>query len=161
MTEEQEEYERFDTMTRLDALDKKGFVIVVTKAFGPNGEDLMDSTGPKFSGERGVKVRVKQGDLEEDVILSPYFGDHSKVSEVAFKDGVPCELFVSGTDIALDKIPGMGTDDGGEFFAVYLTTKLDGGELVAINNIWGDHSSQMLSEGDLLKRYAEIETAET
>lgn len=146
-----------DTMTRLQPLQDKGYVIVVTRAFGPNGEDLIDHDGPKFSGEAGVKVRVKQGDLVEDVVLSPFYGDHSKISSVAFKEGVPCELFVAGTDIPLDKIPGIGSDAGGEYFAVYLTPKLKEGELVAINNVWGNYTSQMLSEGELIALMGERE----
>ena len=157
MSEESGEYERFDTMTRLEAMDKRGFVIVVTRAFGPNGEDLMDHDGPRFSGEAGVKLRVKQGDVEEDVVLSPYYGDPSKISDAAFVQGKPCELFVPGTDKPLDKIPGMTTTDGGEFFAIYLSEKLGKGELVAINNIWGDTNSQMLSEGELLELYADMD----
>lgn len=142
--------DRLDTMTRLQPLQDKGYVIVVTRAYGPNGEDLMDHEGPKFSGEAGVKLRVKQGDVEEDVVLSPFYGDHSKVSSAPFKEGVPCELYVAGTTTPLDKIPGMETADGGEYFAIYLTPKLKEGELVAINNIWGNYTSQMLDEGELL-----------
>lgn len=150
-------FEKVDTQTRLEALDDRGFVIVVTRAFGPNGEDLIDHDGPKFSGEPGVKLRVKQGDLVDDVVLSPYYGDPSKVSNSDFKSGEPCELMVPETGAPLDKIPGMKTDEGGEFFAVYLTEKLKDGELVAVNNIWGNTNSQMLSEGDILKLYAEME----
>ena len=160
MTEENDSFDRLNTMTRMNALDERGFVIVVTRAFGPNGEDLMDQDGPDFSGERGVRVHVKQGDLEEDVLLSPYFGDPTKISEVPFEVGKPCDLYVSGTDTLLDKVPGMKTDDGGEFFAVYLTSKLGKGEMVAINNIWGDATSQMLSEGELLKLIVESELAD-
>ncbi len=154
-------FEKVDTQTRLEALDDRGFVIVVTRAFGPNGEDLIDHDGPKFSGEPGVKLRVRQGDVEEDVILSPYYGDPSKVFDSPFTEGKPCELMVPETGAPLDKIPGMKTDEGGEFFAVYLTPKLKDGELVAINNIWGNTESQMLSEGDILKLYAEMEDPES
>lgn len=154
MTKENPFERRADTTTRLQALSDRGFVIVVTRAFGPNGEDLVDYDGPKFSGEPGVKIHVKQGDVEEDVILSPYHGDHSKVFTAPFKDGVRCVLTVPETGAELDKLPKMTTDEGGEYFAIYLTERLEGGELVAINNIWGNHSSQMLSETELLDLYA-------
>ncbi len=159
MTEEQDDFERLDTMTRLQALDREGYVIVVTRAYGPNGEDLIDHDGPRFSGESGVKLKVKQGDLVEDVVLSPYYGDPSKISEAGFEEGKPCELFVPGTNTPLDKIPGMKTEDGGEYFAIYLTPKLQDGELVAINNIWGNYTSQMLDEGEIMLKYADIESA--
>jgi len=149
--------DRHDTMTRLQPLQDKGYVIVVTRAFGPNGEDLIDQDGPRFSGEPGVKLRVKQGDLFEDVVLSPFYGDHTKVSSVPFKEGVPCQLFVGGSDVPLDKIPGLDSEDGGEFYAVYLTPKLKEGEMVAINNIWGNYTSQMLSEGEMIALIGENE----
>lgn len=150
-------FENQDTKTRMEALDDRGFVIVVTRAFGPNGEDLIDYDGPTFSGEPGVKLRVTQGDVSEDVVLSPYYGDPSKIFSADFESGEPCQLSVPETGAPLDKIPGMKTDEGGEFFAVYLTPKLGDGELVAVNNIWGNTNSQMLSEGDILKLYAEME----
>ncbi|MEZ4461053.1 MAG: hypothetical protein R3E66_15280 [bacterium] len=117
----------------------------------------MDHDGPKFSGEAGVKLRVKQGDVSEDVILSPFYGDHSKISSAPFKEGERCELFVAGTDTPLDRIPGLGDSEDGEYFAIYLTSKLKEGELVAINNIWGNYTSQMLSEGELLTLLGERE----
>ena len=94
---------RTETSTRLEALNERGFVIVVTRAFGPNGEDLVEREGPRFSGEPGVKLLVRQGDIEEEVVLSPYYGDPSKIASESFKDGVKCELFVPGTTTPLDK----------------------------------------------------------
>ena len=141
---------RADTTTRLQALNEHGYVIVVTRAFGPNGEDLIDYDGPNFSGEPGVKLRVKQGSIEGEVTLSPYYGDPSKISTAEFVEGAQCELFVAGTDTPLTKLPIPPSKDGGEYYAIYLTEKLDGGELVAINNVWGNYGSQMLSEAEML-----------
>ena len=146
---------RADTTTRLQALNEQGYVIVVTRAFGPNGEDLVDYDGPKFSGEPGIKLRVVQGDVEEDVILSPYYGDHSKLFKAPFKDGVKCDLFVTAGGARLDKLPIPPSKDGGEYFAIYLTEKLDEGELVAINDVWGNYASQLLSENEILALYAD------
>lgn len=161
MSEHNNPFERrADTTTRLQALNEKGYVIVVTRAFGPNGEDLVDYDGPMFSGEPGIKLHVKQGDLEEDVILSPYYGDPSKISEAGFKEGVPCELSVAETGAPLDKIPVPGSDVPGEYYAIYLTERLEEGEIVAISNIWGNYSSQLLSEADLLEVYADSSEVE-
>jgi hypothetical protein len=146
---------RADTTTRLQALNEKGYVIVVTRAFGPNGEDLIDVDGPRFSGEPGIKVHVKQGALEGDVVLSPYYGDHSKEFSTPFKEGVKCELTVPETGEPLDKLPIPASKDGGEYHAIYLTEKLEDGEIVAINDVWGNYSSQLLSEAELLELYAE------
>jgi hypothetical protein len=143
------------TTTRLEALSRGGDVIVVTRAYGPNGEDLMDQDGARFSGETGIRLRVRQGGLEDDVILSPYFGDCSKRHSIEFVDGVSCELLVPGSEVSLDRIPEMGSDDGGRYFAIYLTDQLADGELVAINDIWGNHNSKILGESDLLRLYAD------
>lgn len=143
------------TDTRLDDLSTKGYLVVVTRAFGPTGEDLIAHDGPRFSGEPGVRIRVKQGELEEDVIVSPFHGDASKVFSEPFESGKPCELYCPVSGKPLDRIPGMATDEGGDYFAVYLTEKLGRGELVAVNNIWGNASSQMLSEDEMLLRLAD------
>lgn len=149
------QWKRRDTETRLQAMGEQGFVVVVTRAFGPNGEELIDEEGPTFSGEPGVKLRVTQGDIEEDVVLSPFFGDPSKISSAPFVEGVRCELTCPQTGAPLDEIPGMTSEDGGHYYAIYLTPKLSEGELVAVSDIWGDTDSRIMSEGELLKLYAE------
>lgn len=149
--------DRPETTSRFQALPEKGSIVVVTQAYGPNGEDLMDREGPHFSGEPGVKLRVTQGDKQGDVILSPFFGDPAKISEVEFETGKRCVLTCPETGEPLDQIPGMGSDEEGHYFAIYLSQKLGEGELVAVNDIWGVTNSRMLSEGELLKLYAESE----
>ena len=146
------------TFSRLRGLHDQGFVMVVTKAFGPDGEDLIDRSGHLFSGEAGVRIKVRQGDLEEDVVLSPFYGDPSKINEQPFEEGEPVELFTP-SGVPLDAIPGLETNEGGSYFAVYLTEKLDGGEIIAINNIWGNTESHFLDEGQMLKELAEREMA--
>ena len=148
--------ERPKTFTRLSSLKDGRQIIVVTKAFGAGGEDLM--CDHLFSGERGIKLRVKQGDKIDDVILSPFLGDPSKVHGTEFDDGVRCELLAPETGKPLDKIPGLKTEDGGEYYAVYLSDKLGEGELVAVNDVWGNPNSKLLDEGDLLALLAEAET---
>lgn len=150
-----------DTQTRLQDLtdEGRGYVVVCTRAFGPNGEDLIDEEGPRFSGEPGIKIHVEQGDVEEDVVLSPFFGDPSKVWTEDFDEGEPCELTVPETGEKLDRIPGMGSEDG-NYYAIYLTEDLEEGELVAVNDIWGNYDSRILSEGELLKAYAEAGESE-
>ncbi len=145
------------TQTRLRAIAESGLVVVVTKAFGPKGESLIDHKGPQFSGYPGVKLLVKQGDVEETVVLSPYFGDPSKEGGTKFVDGKPCELFSPKSRTPLDKIPGMSTEDGGEYYAIYLTSELANGELVAVNNIWGNTNSRILSEDEVLLLFADAE----
>ena len=143
------------TQTRLQAINDEGFVVVVTRAFGPNGEDLVDYDGPLFSGEPGIKLHVEQGDVEDDVVLSPYFGDPSKKWDADFVEGERCELTCPESGEQLDRIPGMVSEDGGHYYAIYLTEKLEEGELVAVSDIWGDTNSRILSEGELLKLYAD------
>ena len=145
------------TQTRLQDLSDKGYVVVVTRAFGPGGEDLIAKDGPEFSGEPGVKLVVKQGDLEGEVILSPYYGDPSKMTDTEFEAGTPCELYCPESGTELEKIPGMSTEEGGDFYAIYLTPQLANGEMVAVNNIWGNTKSRILSEDEVLMIFAEKE----
>ncbi len=151
-----EERNRQQTYSRLQAVSKSGHVVLVTQAFGPNGENLIDHDGPLFSGEPGVKLHVKQGDLEEDVVLSPYFGDTAKFSTLPFLEGEKCELTISGTNTTLPLLP-LKSKDGSSFFAIYLTDSLEKGALVAINDVWGNHSSKMLDEMEYMTLLMEAE----
>ncbi|MGM0555100.1 MAG: hypothetical protein ACQEVA_01865 [Myxococcota bacterium] len=146
-----------DTQTRLQAINDQGFVVVVTHAYGPNGEDLMAYDGPQFSGEPGVALNVSQGDEEAIVYLSPFFGDPSKETEGDFESGKRCKLTCPESGAELDPIPGMTSETGASYFAIYLSDRLEEGELVAVSDIWGDTDSRILSEGELLKLYAESE----
>lgn len=150
---------RSATMTRLEALNDKGFVIIVTRAYGPDGENLVDEDGPEFSGDAGIRLHVVQGDIEGDVVLSPYYGDPTKYTDVEFEEGKRCRLYCPKSGVELDRIPGMVSEDGGEYYAVYLTEKLAEGELVAVNDVWGNYDSQMLDEGEVLAALAEAEDA--
>lgn len=146
-----------DTQTRLQAINDQGFVVVVTHAYGPNGEDLMAYEGPSFSGEPGVCLNVSQGDEEALVYLSPFFGDPSKHTEGDFEQGKRCKLTCPDSGEELDPIPGMTSETGASYFAIYLSDRLEEGELVAVSDIWGDTDSRILSEGELLKLYADAE----
>ena len=145
------------TETRLQEMGKEGYLVVVTRAFGPDGEDLMAYDGPKFSGSPGVKLLVRQGDIEDEVVLSPYYGDPAKIYDAPFEKGKPCELLCPDSRQHLDKIPGMTSEDGGEYFAIYLTDRLEDGELVAVNNVWGNTNSRIMSEDEMLLLLAEAE----
>jgi hypothetical protein len=146
------------TVTRLQGLGDKGYIVIVTQAFGPDGEDLIHYEGPKFSGEPGVGVLVRQGELEEIVTLSPFFGDPSKVHSLPFVEGVRCELFCPKSRTPFEEIPGMTTEEGGAYYAIYLSPRLKGGELVAINDVWGNTNSRMLGEAELLSYFAEVDS---
>lgn len=145
------------TESRLEDLGDEGYVVVVTRAFGPNGEDLIAYEGPEFSGAPGVKILVKQGEIEDEVILSPYYGDPDKIYEAPFEEGEPCELLCPESREPLDKIPKMTSEDGGEYFAIYLTERLEDGEMVAVNNVWGNTDSRIMSEDELLLLLADAE----
>ena len=150
--------DRPHTFTRLDRLAGGQEVIVVTQAYGPGGESLMDPGEHRFSGERGVRLRVRQGELDEIVVLSPFYGDPSKVHEKNFEEGKACELLCPESGAPLDPIPGLKAPEGGAYYAVYLTPQLADGELVAVNNIWGNAHSHLMSEGELLAALADAES---
>ena len=146
------------TLTRYQGLREGQQVVIVTQAYGPGGESLMDDRGEHlFSGEPGIRVRVRQGELEADVILSPFFGDPSKKCEVAFVPGVRCDLYSPRSGRPLDRLPDLQTEEGGHYYAIYLTSKLHDGELVAINDIWDNPHSRLMSEGDMLRLLVEQE----
>ncbi len=152
--------QRPKTLTRFQSLSEGGQVIVVTQAYGPNGEDLMDQGEQRFSGERGIRIRVRQGELEEDVLLSPFFGDPSKMHGSQFASGRSCELLCPSSGLPLDRLPMLRTDEGGFYYAIYLTPRLQDGEFVAVNDIWGNSDSRIISEGEVLEALAELEISQ-
>lgn len=123
---------------------------LVSQAYGPEGDLLVDGTGPLFDDERGIHLFCRQGKIHGDVYLSPFRDDPRTFTEARFISGKPVEIFSPSSLTRLPIIPNLLTEEGGHYYAIYLSTLLEEGELIAVNNLWGDSRSQVLSEDELL-----------
>jgi hypothetical protein len=128
-------------------------IIIVTQAFGPDGDDLVEAATESFDGYPGIPIMVKAGRYQGIVHLSPFHGDPRKLGLDEIPSGTKCELFcpVSGKPLAA-----AGTVEEGSaanYFAIYLTKRLSDGEMVVISDVSGDHNSRIIDNFELISAW--------
>ncbi len=60
-------------------VDKYSKALVIGKAYCHNGHDLIDQNS-SFNGHPGIRLKVIKDDKEGVVILSPFYGDNTRVT---------------------------------------------------------------------------------
>lgn len=127
-------------------------LIIVTRAYGPTGANLVGLTDVEFDGYPAVTVGVRVNGQEGLVHLSPFHGDRRKVSFTDIEDGARCELFCPVTREPLNRIvEGDAARPG--YYALYLTPQLREGEMVLLSDIWNDYTSRIIDNNELISEW--------
>jgi hypothetical protein len=127
-----------------------GVTIVVTKAYGPAGDSLVGLSDVTFDGHPAVTLKVRAGEREGLVHLSPIHGDRRKLGMEGLAVGSRCELLTPFTRKPLDLV---SDDASGGFAAIYLTKRLAAGEAVLISPVWGRFASRILHDAELISAW--------
>lgn len=130
-------------------------IIIVTQAFGPKGDSLVGISDVTFDGHPAVSVGVRANGKEGLVHLSPIHGDKRREGFQDVPDGTKCELFCP---VSKEPLPVMGeAGEGGEaqYCGIFLTEKLDQGQVVMVSNVWGHYHSRIIDDMELISYWAE------
>jgi hypothetical protein len=128
--------------------------IVVTQAFGPNGDNLVGLSDVTFDGFPAVTLKLKVGEREGLVHLSPFHGDPRKQGFTDIPEGAKCELSCPVSGKRLDHMGKVSEDGGADYYAIYLTPDLNRGEMVAISDVWGDYHSRIIDGAELISSWS-------
>jgi hypothetical protein len=139
-------------------VDIDGVVIVVTQAFGPNGDNLVGISDVTFDGHPAVTLKVKAAGKEGLVHLSPIHGDSRKEGFVDIEPGTRCELFCPVSGEPLPFVGNVDDSDAG-YYALYLTPQLAAGSTVMISDVWGHYHSRIIDDFELISHWAAAEDA--
>ncbi len=131
-----------------------GVLIVVRKAFGPTGAPLVGISDVTFDGYPAVTVGVRANEQEGLVHLSPIHGDRRKVTDLVLEDGTKCELFCPTSGRPLPKVGRVVEGEDAEYYALYLTDRLDRGSAIYVSDLWGHYHSRIVDEGELISAWA-------
>ena len=134
-------------------LVKDDVIIIVTQAFGPNGESLVGISDVTFDGYPAVTLKVRVEEREALVHLSPFHGDRRKVCEMEIAEGTKCELLCPASGTPLDTVEHVTKTDA-DYHAIYLTTRLNKGEMVVVSDIWGDYHSRIVDDYELISEWS-------
>lgn len=127
--------------------------IIVTQAYGPKGDNLVGLSDVTFDGFPAVTVKVKAGEHEELVHLSPFHGDARKQGGSSIQPGTRCQLLCPVSGEPLADLGPVRPESDARYFALYLTPELSKGELVAISNVWDDYRSRIVDGSELISSW--------
>ena len=128
--------------------------VVVTQAFGPNGDNLVGISDVTFDGHPAVTVGVRAGGKEGLVHLSPIHGDSRKQGMTDIAAGTRCELFCPVSKQSLDLVGEVEDGSGARYYAIYLTPQLSRGSMVMVSDVWGHYHSRIIDDFELISAWA-------
>jgi len=144
-----------DTNSHVEVQDN--VLIIVTQAYGPNGDNLVGISDVTFDGFGAVTLKLRVGEQEGLVHLSPFHGDRRKSGFVDIPVGTKCELLCPVSGQRLDHLGKVDETSEADYYALYLTPELAGAEVVAISDIWGDYHSRIVDNSELISTWANQE----
>ena len=131
-------------------------LVVVGQAFCHQGHALIGPENMAFRGFPGVRLRVREGDTVEDIVLSPIHGHHERLGGRSIPDGTRCQVGCPICDEPLEEYApcpcGQGT-----LLAIYLTPDRDKAHVAAICDVWGCQRSRIVDEWEILSEAVERE----
>lgn len=134
--------------------DPEAPLIVVTQAFGPTGESMIEPA-VTFDGWPAVMVGVRGAGQQGRVYLSPIHGDARKVGMEDLPVGTRCQLFCPRSGALLQPVGDVDDGSGATYYAIYLTNRLSEGECVQISDVWGHYHSRIIDDMELISYWAD------
>ncbi|MEQ9080641.1 MAG: hypothetical protein RLP09_42655 [Sandaracinaceae bacterium] len=129
-------------------------IVVITQAFGPKGDNLVGLSDVTFDEHPAVTLKVRHGDREGLVHLSPIHGDKRKEGMTDFPVGTKLELLCPVSGEKLPQLEEIRDDDSNaSYYAIWLSPKLDQGAYVAISDVWGHYHSRIVEDDELISHW--------
>ena len=127
---------------------------IIGECFCPNGHSLVDDH-VRFNEMPGIKIKVVKNKQEEGfLVLSPVYGDFSKVTigiKLACDDML--EMFCPECDVPLSVYANCLVCDS-QMFTLFTTKEASFSDCVGVCQKVGCHNSRMISGRRMLSSYA-------
>ena len=123
-------------------------ILVVSRLYCPDGHSLM-STRAVFNGYPGIMIKVKKGDRNGLIALSPIYGSKARISvDIDLESGEVVDLHCPVCDIPLPVYSPCRC--GADLVAFFPTTDADFTNCVAICNRVDCINSQILINDEVI-----------
>jgi hypothetical protein len=129
-------------------------LIVLTRAFGPRGDNLIGISDVSFDGYPALTVGVRGGGKEGLVHLSPIHGDARKSGLAGIAPGTKCVLYCPVSGELLPKVGEVDDGSGAEYCALYLTPERSESAMVMLSDVWGHYHSRVVDDFELISYWA-------
>jgi hypothetical protein len=131
-------------------------IVIINQAYGPGGEELIGVSPVTFDGFPAITLRIRAGDKEGLVHLSPIHGDRRKEGMTDIAPGTKCEL-MTPRGVALPKIGAVVEGGEAEYYAIWLSKKLDRGPAIYVSDVWDHYHSRVVDNNELISAWAAAE----
>jgi hypothetical protein len=131
--------------------DKKMQRYVVTKAYCPNGCNIIDKEH-KINGVPGLRVKFKRPGMEGELVLSAIQRDFDKiVLSGELKDGVKDELYCPHCGVMFKKLVNCSCKPDADMVVIGLTPKLNFNNAISFCNVTGCTNGTTIRSGDVIR----------
>ncbi len=129
--------------------------IVVSKAFGPRGDNLVGYSDVTFDGFPAVTLMIELPDGRRgEVHLSPIHGDARKAGFVDIEPGTVCTLICPVSGQQLERVEDIGDDFGAGYYALFRTAELSESSMIMVSDVWGHYHSRVIDNFELISAWA-------
>ena len=137
--------------------DQSDVQIIVSKLYGPNGDNLVGLSDVTFDGFPAITLCVETPDGRSgEVHLSPIHGDARKEGYTAIPVGTRCRLSCPVSKKPLKKVEEIDDTFGAGYFALYRTADLSEASVVMISDVWGHYHSRVVDNFELISAWGEL-----
>ena len=129
-------------------------LIVLSRAFGPRGDNLVGLSEVTFDGYPAVTIGVRAGAKDGLVHLSPIHGDARKSGLAGIAPGTKCLLYCPVSGEPLPKVGEVDDGSGAEYVALYLSPERSESAMVMLSDVWGHYHSRVIDDWELISYWA-------
>jgi hypothetical protein len=131
-------------------------IVIINQAYGPGGERLIGVSSVSFDGFPAITLKIRAAGREGLVHLSPIHGDRRKDGFTDIPAGTKCEL-MTPDGVALPKIGKVVEGGDAEYYAIYLSDRLERGPAIYVSDVWGHYHSRVVDNNELISAWAAAE----
>ena len=124
--------------------------VVVTRAFCPEGHELIVADGDRFDGFHGIAIEVRRDEREGVLYLSPIHGDSSKTGFVDFELGEDVSIHCPECKTELPVIGRCSCEGRGRLYALFLSQARKEHDVVGLCSIWGCPRSRVMDNWEII-----------
>ena len=137
--------------------DQTDVQIIVSKLYGPNGDNLVGLSDVTFDGFPAITLLLETPDGRSgQVHLSPVHGDERKAGFTDIEIGTRCVLKCPVSNNPLKRIEEIDDAFGAGYYALYRTADLSEASIVMISDVWGHYHSRVVDNFELISAWGEL-----
>ena len=137
--------------------DQSDVQIIVSKLYGPNGDNLVGLSDVTFDGFPAITLLLETPDGRSgQVHLSPVHGDERKAGFTDIEIGTRCVLRCPVSNSPLKRVEEIDDAFGAGYYALYRTADLSEASVVMISDVWGHYHSRVVDNFELISAWGEL-----